>query len=182
MKQLNPDVEEVLVTSEQIVTRAEELGQIITKKYKDKNPILIGLLKGAVPFMAELIKHIYCPMEIDFIDVKSYEGTVSSGIVKIVRDVTCNVNNRDIIFVEDIIDTGLTLDCVCKEFQKRGPSSMEIVTLLDKEEGRNVDNILKPKYVGFSIPKKFVIGFGLDYNEQYRNLPYIGVLKPSVYE
>ena len=182
MQQLNPDVEEVLVTNEQIVKRCEELGKLITNEYAKKRPLLIGLLKGAVPFMAELMKHIDCPMEIDFIDVKSYIGTQSCGKVEIVRDITSDVNNRDIIFVEDIIDTGLTLSDVCEEFKKRNPSSMAIVTLLDKKEGRRLGNVVKPKYIGFSIPKKFVIGFGLDYNEEYRNLPYIGILKPSVYE
>ena len=161
--------------------KCEELGKILSKDYANKTPILIGLLKGAVPFMAELIKHIDCDMQIDFMDVKSYDGTVSTGNVRIVKDVTCDVTNRDIIFVEDIIDTGLTLDVVKKEFMKRNAKSIEIVTLVDKPEGRKINGI-NPKYIGFNIPKKFVVGFGLDYNELYRNLPYIGVLRPSVYE
>lgn len=181
MIELHPDVEEVLVTHEEIVKRCSELGEIIDRDYQGKTPILIGLLKGSVPFMAELIKHIKGNIQIDFMDVKSYDGVISTGKVRIITDVSTDVSNRDIIFIEDIIDTGLTLDVVRREFLKRNAKSVEIITLLDKPEGRKVKTI-NPKYIGFNIPKKFVIGFGLDYNELYRNLPYIGVLKPSVYE
>lgn len=175
------DIEEVLVTNEQIVERCEQLGKQISKDYAGKTPIVIGLLRGAVPFMAELIKHIDEHLEIDFLDVSSYEGTNSTGKVIIRRDILSDIKDRDVLFVEDIVDTGLTLSEVQKEYSKRNPKSMEVVTLLDKKEGRIIDDF-KPKYVGFNIPKKFVVGFGLDYNELYRNLPYIGVLKRSVYE
>lgn len=178
---MHKDVEEILISHEEIVAKCKEMAAKISKDYEGKTPLLIGLLKGAVPFFAELIKHIECNIEIDFLDVKSYDGTNSTGKVKFVRDVTSKVEGRDIIFVEDIIDTGLTLSEVVKEFRTRNVNSIEVVTLVDKPEGRKVDDIT-PKYSGFNIPNKFVIGFGLDYNEIYRNLPYVGVLKRSVYE
>ncbi|MCI5938795.1 MAG: hypoxanthine phosphoribosyltransferase [Bacilli bacterium] len=175
------DIEEILVTNDQIVERCEQLGKQIAMDYAGKKPIIIGLLRGAVPFMAELIKHIDEQLEIDFLDASSYDGTHSTGKVIIRRDILSDIKDRDVLFVEDIVDTGLTLSEIKKEYLKRNPKSMEVVTLLDKKEGRLIDDF-KPKYVGFNIPKKFVVGFGLDYNEFYRNLPYIGVLKRSVYE
>ncbi len=178
---MHKDVEEILLSNEQIQEKCEQLGKKISEDYQGKTPIFIGLLKGAVPFMAELIKHIDCPMEIDFLDVSSYSGTTSTGKVRIVRDVVCELKGRNIIFVEDIIDTGLTLSEVIKEFKTRDIASCEVVTLVDKPEGRTVKDV-QPKYIGFNIPNKFVVGFGLDYNELYRNLPYIGVLKREVYE
>lgn len=178
---MDKDVEEVLLSLDQIVEKSEELGKRLSKDYEGKTPVFIALLKGAVPFFAEVIKHIECPMEIDFLDVSSYVGVNSTGIVEIRRDITTDVKGRHIVFVEDIIDTGLTLSEVIKEFKKREIASYEVVTLVDKPEGRKVNDV-KPKYIGFNIPNKFVVGFGLDYNELYRNLPYIGVLKRSVYE
>lgn len=179
--EMHKDVEEILISLDQIVEKSEELGKRLSKDYEGKTPIFVALLKGAVPFFAELIKHVECPMEIDFLDVSSYVGVNSTGVVEIRRDITSDVKGRHIVFVEDIIDTGLTLSEVIKEFKKRDIASYEVVTLVDKPEGRKVNDV-KPKYIGFNIPKKFVIGFGLDYNELYRNLPYIGVLKRSVYE
>lgn len=178
---MDKDVEEVLLSLDQIVEKSEELGKRLSKDYEGKTPVFIALLKGAVPFFAEVIKHIECPMEIDFLDVSSYVGVNSTGIVEIRRDITTDVKGRHVVFVEDIIDTGLTLSEVIKEFKKREIASYEVVTLVDKPEGRKVNDV-KPKYIGFNIPNKFVVGFGLDYNELYRNLPYIGVLKRSVYE
>lgn len=179
--EINKDVEEVLLSEEQIVNKCKELGKKISEDYEGKRPILIGLLKGSVPFLAELIKHITIEIEIDFIRVFSYNGAYSSGNVQILSDVSIDVKGRDIIFVEDIIDTGLTLSEVVKKFRTREVSSLELATLVDKPEGRTVEGVIA-KYSGFNIPNKFVIGFGLDYNEVYRNLPYIGVLKRSVYE
>lgn len=178
---MHKDIEEILLSQEQIIVKCEELGKKLSKDYEGKTPIFIGLLKGAVPFLAELIKHIECPMEMDFIDVASYSGTQSTGKVTFLKDVTSNVEGRHIVFVEDIIDTGLTLSEVAKVFKQRNIASYEIVTLVDKPEGRKIEGV-NPKYIGFNIPNKFVVGFGLDYNEIYRNLPYIGVLKRSVYE
>ena len=179
--ELHKDVEEILLSHEEIEAKCEELGKRVSKDYEGKTPIFIGLLKGAVPFLAELIKHIECPMEIDFIDVASYSGTQSTGKVTFLKDVSCNLEGRHVVFVEDIIDTGLTLSEVVKVFKQRKIASYEIVTLVDKPEGRKIGGV-SPKYIGFNIPNKFVVGFGLDYNELYRNLPYIGVLKRSVYE
>lgn len=179
--QLHKDVEEILLTHEEIVEKSKELGKRITKDYEGKTPILIGLLKGAIPFFAELIKYVECDMEMDFIDVSSYDGVKSTGKIKVLKDVSCDVSGRHVIFVEDIIDTGLTLSEVIKMFQERNIASYEVVTLIDKPEGRTIAGV-NPKYIGFNIPNKFVIGFGLDYNEIYRNLPYVGVLKRSVYE
>lgn len=177
---INPCIEEVLLSHEMIVKRCEELGERITKDYEGKTPILIGLLKGAVPFMAELIKHINCDMEIEFLDVSSYDGVESTGKIKILKDINTNIENRHIILVDDIIDTGLTLHEVIKLMKERNALSIETVTLVDKPEGRKITGA-EPKYVGYVIPNRFVVGFGLDYNELYRNLPYIGVLKRSVY-
>lgn len=178
---INPCIEEVLITSEMIEKKCKELGEIITNDYQGKTPILIGLLKGAVPFMAELIKYIDCDVELEFIDVSSYQGVSSTGEIKIVRDINCSVGNRHVLLVDDIVDTGLTLSEVIKTMKNRNAASVETVTLVDKPEGRKVKDA-EPKYVGYTIPNKFVVGFGLDYNELYRNLPYIGVLKRSIYE
>lgn len=173
-------LEEILYTNEDIVKRSTEIGDEITKDYENLNPIVIGLLKGSVPFMAELIKHIKCDIEIDFMQVSSYEGIQSTCEVKVVKNLSTKVTNRHIIIVEDIIDTGLTLQKVVDLLKEQHPASIEIVTLLDKKEGRTV-NVAEPKYVGFSIPNKFVVGFGLDYNQRFRNLDCVGVLAKKVY-
>ncbi|MDD4211906.1 MAG: hypoxanthine phosphoribosyltransferase [Bacilli bacterium] len=178
---VNPCIEEVLISHEMIQAKCAELGKRITEDYDGKTPILICLLKGGVPFMGELIKHIECDMEMDFIDVSSYDGVTSTGKVRLVRDINSDVSNRHILLIDDIIDTGNTLTEVVKIFKERKASTVETVTLIDKPEGRKVAN-MEPKYVGYSIPNRFVVGFGLDYNELYRNLPYIGILKRSVYE
>jgi len=178
---INPCIEEVLITNKMIVNKCKELGKQITIDYADKRPILIGLLKGAVPFLAELIKHIECDVEIDFLDASSYEGINSTGKIKILKDVSCDVSNRHIILVDDIIDTGLTLSEIIKIMKERNAASVETITLVNKPEGRKIKDS-EPKYIGYSIPNRFVVGFGLDYNELYRNLPYVGVLKKSVYE
>lgn len=178
---VNSCIEEVLITHDKIVSKCQELGKKISEDYKGKTPILIGLLKGAVPFMAELIKHVECDMEMEFIDVSSYSGVESMGKIKILKDITTDVANRHILLVDDIIDTGLTLSEVVKLLKSRKALTVETVTLVDKPEGRKISGF-EPKYVGYTIPNRFVVGFGLDYNELYRNLPYIGVLKRSVYE
>ncbi|HOI46148.1 MAG TPA: hypoxanthine phosphoribosyltransferase [Bacilli bacterium] len=177
----HPDIEEIFITHEQIVNKCQELGAIISSDYVGKVPILVGLLKGCVPFMSELIKHITTYMQIDFMDVSSYAGTQTTGKVHILKDLSEDITGRDVIIVDDIIDTGLTLHEVKEILQKRGAKSIEVVTLIDKPEGRKINTVV-PKYIGYNIPKKFVVGFGLDYNELYRNLPYIGILKESVYK
>lgn len=177
----HPDIEEIFITHEQIVNKCQELGAIISSDYAGKVPILVGLLKGCVPFMSELIKHITTYMQIDFMDVSSYSGTQTTGKVHILKDLSEDITGRDVIIVDDIIDTGLTLHEVREILQQRGAKSIEVVTLIDKPEGRKINTVV-PKYIGYNIPKKFVVGFGLDYNELYRNLPYIGILKESVYK
>jgi len=175
-------VKEIILSHSEIVEVCNKLGKQITEDYKDKKPILVGLLKGSVPFLAELIKHIHCDLEIEFMQASSYAGTTkSSGSVVLLKDITVSVEGRHLILVEDIVDTGLTIKEVMNVLKNRGASSIEIVTLLDKPSGRT-ERIVKPKYIGQPIPNKFVIGFGLDYNELYRNLDYIGVLKESVYK
>lgn len=173
-------VEEVLLEHKDIVEICKRLGKELTADYQDKRPILVGLLKGSVPFLAELIKHIKCDLEIDFMQASSYEGTKSKGTVMVLKDLITPVVGRHLLIVEDIVDTGFTLQEVMNLLQDRGAASIEVVTLLDKPAGRKVD--VTPKYIGKTIPNKFVIGFGLDYNEIYRNLDYVGVLKESVYK
>lgn len=177
---LEQDIEEVLYSEDEIATKINELGKQLTKDYKGKNPLLIGVLKGSVPFMAELIKHIDTHVELDFMVVSSYGNqATSSGEVKILKDVDTNIENRDVIFVEDIIDTGRTLLYLRDMFKYRKAKSVKIVTLFDKPDGRVVD--IEADYVCYNVPNKFIVGFGLDYAEHYRNLPYVGVLKEEIY-
>lgn len=177
---LDKDIKKILVSEEEIVAKCKELGQILATDYADKNPILVGILKGSIPFMAELMKHIDAHVETDYMVVSSYHGgTESCGIVKIIKDLDNSVAGRYIIFVEDIIDTGRTLKELKELFALRQAASIKIATLLDKPEGRVVE--IEPDYTCFTIPNEFVVGFGLDYDENYRNLPYVGVLKEEVY-
>ncbi|WP_457923157.1 hypoxanthine phosphoribosyltransferase [Enterococcus faecalis] len=178
---IEKDIEKVLISNEEILAKSAELGKQLTEEYQGKNPLVVGILKGAVPFMADLTREINTYLELDFMDVSSYgNATVSSGEVKIVKDLDTNVEGRHILIVEDIIDSGRTLAYLVDLFRYRKAASVKIVTLLDKPEGRVVD--IKADYVGFDVPNEFVVGYGLDYAETYRNLPYIGVLKPEVYE
>ena len=177
---LENDIKKILISHDEIVTAARELGQKLTEDYQGKNPILVGILKGSVPFMAELIKHIDTHIELDFMLVSSYHGgTSSSGVINIIKDMGQDIKGRDILFVEDIIDTGKTLKSLKELFEGRQPASVKIATLLDKPEGRLVE--IEADYTCFTIPNEFVVGYGLDYDENYRNLPYIGVLKEEVY-
>ena len=177
---LEQDIKKILISHDEIVAAARELGQKLTEDYQGKNPILVGILKGSVPFMAELIKHIDTHIELDFMLVSSYHGgTSSSGVINIIKDIDQDIKGRDILFVEDIIDTGKTLKSLKELFEGRQPASVKIATLLDKPEGRLVE--IEADYTCFTIPNDFVVGYGLDYDENYRNLPYIGVLKEEVY-
>ena len=177
---LEQDIKKILISHDEIVTAARELGQKLTEDYQGKNPILVGILKGSVPFMAELIKHIDTHIELDFMLVSSYHGgTSSSGVINIIKDMDQDIKGRDILFVEDSIDTGKTLKSLKELFEGRQPASVKIATLLDKPEGRLVE--IEADYTCFTIPNEFVVGYGLDYDENYRNLPYIGVLKEEVY-
>ncbi|MBZ2062742.1 hypoxanthine phosphoribosyltransferase [Streptococcus sanguinis] len=177
---LEQDIKKILISHEEIVDAAKKLGQQLTKDYQGKNPIFVGILKGSVPFMAELIKHIDTHIELDFMLVSSYHGgTASSGVINVIKDIDQDITGRDILFVEDIIDTGQTLKNLCNLFKERNAASVKIATLLDKPEGRIVE--INADYTCFTIPNEFVVGYGLDYNENYRNIPYIGILKEEVY-
>lgn len=177
---LEQDIKKIMISHDEIVVAARELGQKLTEDYQGKNPILVGILKGSVPFMAELIKHIDTHIELDFMIVSSYHGgTSSSGVINIIKDLDQDIKGRDILFVEDIIDTGKTLKSLKELFEGRQPASVKIATLLDKPEGRLVE--IEADYTCFTIPNEFVVGYGLDYDENYRNLPYIGILKEEVY-
>ncbi|AND80254.1 MULTISPECIES: hypoxanthine phosphoribosyltransferase [Streptococcus] len=177
---LEQDIERILYSEKEIIDKTKELGRQLTKDYHGKNPLLVGVLKGSVPFMAELMKHIDTQVEIDFMVVSSYHGgTRSSGEVKILKDVDTNVEGRDVIFIEDIIDTGRTLKYLRDMFKYRQAKSVKIATLFDKPEGRVVD--IDADYICYNVPNEFIVGFGLDYAEKYRNLPYVGVLKEKVY-
>lgn len=175
-------IEKVLLTEEQIETRCRELAAEIEEDYEARNiqPIVVGLLKGSVPFMAELIKYFRHPIEIDFMSVSSYQGTESVGDVKIDKDMDLSSKGKHVLIVEDIVDTGRTLAEVKKLFYNKGAEEVKIVSLLDKPERRIVD--IQADFIGFTVPNEFVVGYGLDYNQKYRNLPYIGVLKPEIYE
>lgn len=177
---LEKDIKKVMISHDEIVDAAKKLGAQLAKDYQDKNPILVGVLKGSVPFMAELIKHIDTHVELDFMVVSSYHGgTSSSGVINIKKDVDQDVSGRHVLFIEDIIDTGQTLKSLRDMFKDRNVASVKIATLLDKPEGRVVE--IEADYTCFTIPNEFVVGYGLDYNENYRNIPYVGVLKEEVY-
>lgn len=177
---MHQDMKEILISEAEIAKKVTELGQMISRDYKDLNPLCICVLKGAVPFMADLIRKIEIPLEMDFMAVSSYgSSTKSSGVVRILKDLEASVEGRHVLVVEDIIDSGLTLSYLIALLKGRKAASVKVATLLDKPARRTVD--LKPDYCGFEIPDEFVVGYGLDYAEKYRNLPYIGVLKEEVY-
>lgn len=173
------DIKEVLITEEEIQNKVKELGEKITEDYRDKDLFLLGILKGAVPFMADIMRKIDLDLEYDFMDVSSYQGTRSMGEVRILKDISTSIVGKDILIVEDIIDTGITLSYLTKVLKSRGANSIEIVTMLSKPSRRKID--LPVKYNGYEIEDHFVIGYGMDYDEKYRALPYIGILNESVY-
>lgn len=174
------DIEKVLISEEEIQAKIRELAAQLSEEYKDRYPLAIGVLKGAMLFMGDLLKRMNCYLEMDFMDVSSYgNSTESSGEVKILKDLDTSVEGRDILIIEDIIDSGLTLSYLVDLFHYRKAKSIKLVTLLDKPTGRK--SKIKADYVCFNVPDEFVVGYGLDYAEKYRNLPYIGVLKPEVY-
>ena len=174
------DISEILCTEEQIQKKVEELGNLISRDFAGKSPLVICVLKGAFIFMADLVKHIKIPLEVDFMAVSSYgQSTRSSGIVKIIKDLDISVEGRNVIIVEDIIDSGLTLSYLIDVLKQRKALSISVVAMFDKPARRTVG--LKPDYVGFTIPDAFIVGYGLDYAEKYRNLPFVGILKPEVY-
>ncbi|MGG7059485.1 hypoxanthine phosphoribosyltransferase [Clostridium nigeriense] len=175
------DIKKVLLTEEQILEKVRELGSVISKDYESKDLLIVGILKGSVLFASELIKNITVPCEIDFMAVSSYgNSTETSGVVRILKDLEHSIEGKDIIIVEDIIDSGVTLDYLLKYLTARKANSVEIVTLLTKPSRRKVD--INVKYCGFEVPDEFLVGYGLDYAEKYRNLPYVGILKEEVYK
>ena len=174
------DIERVLFSAEQLKARVQELGAEITRDYEGKKPFFLGVLKGCYVFMADLVRSVDLPCSMDFMAVSSYgAGTNSTGAVKITKDLNQDVEGRDIILVEDILDSGVTLHYLKNYLANRKPASVKIVTLLDKPSRRKAD--VKADYCGFAVPDAFVVGYGLDYAETYRNLPYIGILKPEIY-
>ena len=171
-----PFIERVLISSDEIQLRVRQLGNEISRAYEGSTPIFVCILKGAYPFLADLTRCVSVDHEVDFMAVSSYGGgTQSSGVVKIEKDLKANINGRDIILVEDIIDTGLTIANLIEVLETRNPRSIRVAALLDKKAARITDVPLH--YCGFEIPKEFVIGYGLDYDEKYRNLPFIGIMK-----
>lgn len=176
------NIEKILLTEEQIQARITELGEILTKDYMDKNPIVVGVMKGVVVFYADMIRKIKTPCQMDFMWISSYAGTESTGNMIVRRDVSSDIKDRHVLVLEDIFDTGNSLDYTVKHLLAKEPASVKVCTLLDKPERRNPNITLKPDYIGFTIPNEFVVGYGLDFNENYRNLPYVGILKPEAYQ
>ncbi len=179
---MEQDIQQILITEEQIRKRIEELGEQLTADYAGKFPVIVGVLKGVVVFYADMVRKIKVPCQMDFMWISSYQGTNSSGQMEVKRDVSVDIAGRHVLILEDIYDTGNSLDFTYRHLLSKHPASLKICTLLDKPERRKPGITLQPDYVGFTVPNAFVVGYGLDYNEEYRNLPYIGVLKPEVYE
>ena len=175
------NIEKILLTEEQIKNRIEELGKELSEEYAGKNPVIVGVLKGVVVFYADMIRKIKVPCQMDFMWISSYAGTNSAEMV-VRKDISADIKGRHVLILEDIYDTGNSLDYTYKHLLSKEPASLKICTLLDKPERRKPGITLKPEYVGFEIPNAFVVGYGLDFNEQYRNLPYVGILKPEAYE
>jgi hypoxanthine phosphoribosyltransferase len=177
--ELERGVGEILIEEDRLQARIRELGRELSADYEGRELLLVGVLKGAVFFMADLMRHLTIPCEIDFMAISSYgDSTDSSGGVRILKDLDINIEGRDVLVVEDIIDSGLTLSYLMRNLEAREPASLEICSLMTKPERREID--VPVRYVGFEIPNRFVIGYGLDFAERYRNLPYVGVLDPSL--
>ena len=177
---MNDDILTVLLSEEEIRAKVAELGAQITEDYAGKTPFLLGVLKGCYVFMADLVRTIDLHCSMDFMAVSSYGGgTSTTGAVRITKDLSRDIEGKDVIIVEDILDSGVTLSYLTKYLENRRPASIRIVTLLDKPSRRRAD--IRPDYCGFTVPDEFVVGYGLDYAEDYRNLPYIGILKPEIY-
>lgn len=178
--EMDQDILKVLITEEELKECVKKLGEQISRDYQGKNLLMVSVLKGSVVFMSDLMRSITIPAQIDFMSVSSYgSGVKTSGVVKIIKDLDQQLEGKDLLIVEDILDSGMTLSYLSQLLRARNPRSIRIATLLDKPERRTAD--IQSDYYGFRVPDAFVVGYGLDYNEKYRNLPYIGVLKPEVY-
>jgi hypoxanthine phosphoribosyltransferase len=178
---LENDLSEILISSEQIKNRVNELGKAISQDYSGKTPILIGVLKGVLIFMADLLRAISIPLEVDFMAVTSYSPeTRARGVVRLIKDLEIPISGRDVLFVEDVVDTGLTLNYLLHTLKSQHPASLEVCVLFNKSKHRLIDIPLK--YKGFDLPDRFVVGYGLDYREHYRNLPFVALLKPEIFQ
>ena len=170
-----------MLTEEQIQTRIREMGEELSREYADKDPIFVGVLKGVVVFYADMVRRITVPCQFDFMWISSYGGTESTGKMEVKRDVSADIKGRHVVILEDIFDTGSSLQYTYEHLLKKEPASLKICTLLDKPARRREGITVKADYTGFVVPNEFVVGYGLDFNEHYRNLPYVGVLKPEAY-
>ncbi len=179
---MHNDIERILLSEEQIQQKVMELAQTLKEEYADKDPLFVGVMKGVVIFFADMIKRIDIPCTIDFMWLSTYGSGTTAGNLVVKRDISQDIKGRHVVILEDIYDTGTSLDFTYKHLLSKEPASLRICTLLDKPERRKPGITMQPDYTGFVIPNEFVVGYGLDYDEHYRNLPYIGVLKPSVYE
>ena len=179
---MDNDIKEILITEEQIQARIRELGEELTRDYEGKFPVIVGVLKGVVVFYADMVRQIKTHCQMDFMTISSYRGTESTGNMVVKSDISADLKGRHVLVLEDIYDTGNSLTFTCDYLKSKEPASIKVCTLLDKPERRKPGVTLKADYVGFTIPNAFVVGYGLDYNEKYRNLPYVGILKPEIYE
>ena len=175
------NIEQILISEEQIKSKVKELADALMAEYADKNPLFVGVLKGVVPFFADMIRAYEGPCQIDFMWISSYQGTESTGNMIVRKDVSQDIKGRHVVILEDIFDTGNSLEFTYKHLLAKEPASLKICTFLDKPERRNPAVTVKPDYTGYVIPNAFVVGYGLDFNEYYRNLPYVGILKPEAY-
>ena len=176
------DMKEVLLTEEQIQSKVKELAAQISREYAGKDPVFVGVLKGVVIFFADMVRNIDIPCQIDFMSISSYSGTNSTGRTEIRKDVSTDLQGRHVVILEDIFDTGTSLTFTVNHILNKKPASLKVCAFLDKPERRKPGVTLVPDYVGYTVPNEFLVGYGLDYNEYYRNLPYIGILKPEIYE
>ena len=176
------DIKEIMFNEEQSQSKVKELAKILSEEYAGKDPVFVGVLKGVVVFFADMIRNIDIPCEIDFMSISSYSGTTSTGRTEVRKDVSVDIKGRHVVILEDIFDTGSSLSYTYNHLMNKNPASLKICTFLDKPSRRKPGITLKPDYIGYTIPNEFVVGYGLDFNEHYRNLPYIGILKPEAYE
>lgn len=176
---MRQDIEKVLLSEEEITLRVKELGQELTREYCGKEPVVVGILRGVVPFYTAVTQAMDLPMLQDFMSISSYSGTATTGTITFRKDLDIDIQGKDVLLLEDIVDSGLTLKKVVEVLSQRKPASLKVCTLLDKPSGRKVE--FTPDYCGFTIPDGFVVGYGLDYNDHYRNLPFVGILKKEVY-
>ena len=179
---MESNIQRVLLSEEQIRQKVAELGKILSEEYADKDPVFVGVMKGVVVFYADMVRQITVPCQFEFMWISSYQGAESTGKMIVKRDVSVDLKGRHVVILEDIFDTGNSLTYTYQHLLSKEPASLKICTLLDKPERRAPGVTLVPDYVGFTVPNEFVVGYGLDYNEHYRNLPYVGILKPEVYE